>query len=125
MTRQRRPVVLLRQVPGRTPVHELWASTKLLVVAGVGVLLAVFPGWIPIAVVAVLVLLTAWLARVPWGALPSAPASLWIVFLIGAAVAGFAGGAPFIELGSIRLGAGGQTSMNKTPCATPSPRSTF
>jgi len=108
--RQRRPVVLLRPVPGRTPVHEVWAGTKLLVVAGVGVLLALFPGWIPIAIVAVLVLLTAWLARVPWGALPSAPAWLWIVFLIGAAVAGFAGGAPFIELGSIKLGVGGLLS---------------
>ncbi len=107
MTRQRRPVVLLRPLPGRTFVHELWAGTKLLVVAGVGVLLAVFPGWIPIAVVAVLVLLTASLARVPRGALPSAPTWLWIVFLIGAAVAGFAGGAPFIELGSIRLGPAG------------------
>jgi energy-coupling factor transport system permease protein len=108
--RQRRPVVLLRPVPGRTPVHELWAGTKLLVVAGVGVLLALFPGWIPIAFVAVLVLFTAWLARVPWGALPSAPAWLWIVFVIGAAVAGFAGGGPFIELGSIKLGVGGLLS---------------
>src|SRR5216110_839434 len=88
--KQRRPVVLLRPVPGRTPVHELWAGTKLLVVAGVGVLLALYPGWVPIAVVAVLVLLTAWLARVPWGALPSAPVWLWIVLLIGAAIAALA-----------------------------------
>jgi energy-coupling factor transport system permease protein len=108
--RQRRPVVLLRPLPGRTPVHELWAGTKLLVVAGVGVLLALYPGWAPIALVSVLVLLTARLARVPWGALPSAPRWLWIVLVIGAVIAGLAGGAPFIELGSYRLGVGGLLS---------------
>jgi energy-coupling factor transport system permease protein len=108
--RQRRPVVLLRPLPGRTLVHELWAGTKLLVVAGVGVLLALYPGWVPIALVAALVLLTAWLARVPWHALPSAPPWLWIVLLIGAVVAGLAGGSPFLELGSFRLGIGGLLS---------------
>jgi energy-coupling factor transport system permease protein len=109
-TKQRRPVVLLRPVPGRTPVHELWAGTKLLVVAGVGVLLALYPGWVPIALVAVLVLLTGWLARVPWGALPSAPPWLWSVLLIGAVFAGLSGGDPFVELGSSRLGIGGLLS---------------
>jgi len=107
---QRRPVVLLHPLPTRTPVHELWAGTKLLVVAGVGVLLALYPGWIPIALVAVLVLLTAWLARVPWGALPSAPRWLWIVLLTGAVISGLAGGGPFVELGSFRLGVGGLLS---------------
>ena len=57
--RQRRPVVLLRPVPGHSPVHELWAGTKLLAVAGVGVLLTFYPGWIPIALVAVLAVGTA------------------------------------------------------------------
>ena len=27
---QRKPVVLLRPVPGRTVIHDLWAGTKLL-----------------------------------------------------------------------------------------------
>ncbi len=31
-TRQRRPVVLLRPVPGTSVIHELWAGTKILVV---------------------------------------------------------------------------------------------
>ena len=42
--RQPRPVVLLRPVPGRTVIHELWAGTKLLVVAIIGVLLTFYPG---------------------------------------------------------------------------------
>ena len=46
--RQRKPVVLLRPVPGRTVIHDLWAGTKLIVVAGIGVLLTFYPGWVPI-----------------------------------------------------------------------------
>ena len=40
--------MLLRPVPGRTVIHDLWAGTKLLVVAGIGVLLTFYPGWVPI-----------------------------------------------------------------------------
>ena len=46
---QRRSVVLLRPVPGSSAIHRLWAGTKLLVVAGIGVLLTFYPGWVPIA----------------------------------------------------------------------------
>ena len=68
--RQRKPVVLLRPVPGRTVIHDLWAGTKLIVVAGIGVLLTFYPGWVPIGVVAALVFTSAWLARIGRGALP-------------------------------------------------------
>ena len=105
--RQRRPVVLLRPVPGRSVVHELWAGTKLIVVAGIGVLLTYYPGWIPIGLVAALVLVTAWLARVPWGALPSVPYWLWIVLFLGGATAAFAGGAPHLTVGAVTVGFGG------------------
>src|SRR5271170_4901834 len=44
--RPRRPVVLLRPVPGRSVIHELWAGTKLLVALGVSVLLTLYPGWV-------------------------------------------------------------------------------
>src|SRR5690606_16831819 len=44
---QRRAVVLLRPVPGDSVVHRLWAGTKLLVVAAIGVLLTFYPGWVP------------------------------------------------------------------------------
>ena len=81
-TRQRAPVVLLRPVPGDTVIHRLWAGTKLIVVAGIGVLLTFYPGWVPIGLVAGLVLTTAWLAHIPRGALPSIPRWLWIVVII-------------------------------------------
>jgi energy-coupling factor transport system permease protein len=105
--KQRRPVVLLRPVPGRTVIHELWAGTKLVVVAGVGVLLTFYPGWVPIGFVAALVLAAAWLAHIPRGALPSIPRWLWILLLLGGVTAAFAGGSPVIDVGTVEVGLGG------------------
>jgi energy-coupling factor transport system permease protein len=105
--RQRKPVVLLRPVPGHTVIHELWAGTKLVVVAAIGVLLTFYPGWVPIGFVAALVLTAAWLARIPRGALPSIPRWLWILLILGGVTATFAGGSPIIDLGSIDVGLGG------------------
>jgi energy-coupling factor transport system permease protein len=102
-----RPVVLLRPVPGRTVVHELWAGTKLLAVAAIGVLLTLYPGWVPIALVGALVLVAAWIARIPRGVLPSVPRWLWGVLLFGALTASFAGGSPHLTIGSVDLGLGG------------------
>jgi energy-coupling factor transport system permease protein len=105
--RQRRPVVLLRPVPGNTVVHQLWAGTKLIVVAGIGVLLTYYPGWIPIALVAVLVLVTARLANVSRGALPSVPRWMWGLVFLGCLTATFAGGSPEFTVGSVTVGFGG------------------
>ncbi len=109
--RQRRPVVLLRPVPGRSAIHELWAGTKLIVVFGVSLLLTFYPGWVPIALVAALVLSAAWIARIPRGALPSVPRWLWIVLALGGITAAFAGGSPDLELGSVHIGLGGLLSF--------------
>jgi len=105
--RQRKPVVLLRPVPGRSVIHDLWAGTKLLVAVGIGVLLTFYPGWVPIGVVAALVLTAASLARIPRGALPSIPRWLWFLLILGAFTATLAGGSPIIDLGSIEVGLGG------------------
>lgn len=104
---QRRPVVLLRPVPGRTVVHDLWAGTKLIAVAAIGVLLTFYPGWVPIGAVAALVLITAWLARIPRGALPSIPRWLWFLLMLGGVTAALAGGSPVIALFGQDLGLGG------------------
>ncbi len=104
---QRKPVVLLRPVPGDTVIHRLWAGTKLLAVAGIGVLLTFYPGWVPIAFVAVLILVTARLAHIPRGVLPSIPFVIWILLVIGGALAALAGGSPLIDIGSMQVGLGG------------------
>ena len=105
--RQRRPVVLLRPVPGDSAVHRLWAGSKLLMVAGIGVLMTFYPGWVPIAAVALLVLVAARIARIPRGVLPSMPGWLWILLFLGGLTATFAGGSPVIDFGSFEVGLGG------------------
>jgi energy-coupling factor transport system permease protein len=104
---QRRPMVLLRPVPGDSAIHQLWAGTKLLAVAGIGVLLTFYPGWVPIAFVGVLVLVVGRLAHIPRGAVPSVPFWLWILLALGAATATLAGGAPIVDVGSMHIGLGG------------------
>jgi energy-coupling factor transport system permease protein len=108
--KQRRPVVRLRPVPGDSVIHRLWAGTKLLVVAGIGALLTFYPGWVPIALVGVLVLVAARLAGVPRGALPSVPRWLWFVLLLTGILSIFSGGSPHLTVFGVTAGFGGVLS---------------
>jgi energy-coupling factor transport system ATP-binding protein len=105
--RQRRPVVLLRPVPGRSPIHELWAGTKLIVALGISILLTLYPGWATIGLVAAMVLAGARVARIPRGVLPSPPRWLWILLVIVGVTAALAGGSPQVHVGAVTLGLGG------------------
>ncbi|MDT5175446.1 MAG: energy-coupling factor transport system ATP-binding protein, partial [Mycobacterium sp.] len=105
--RPRRPVVLLRPVPGRSAIHELWAGTKLIVVFGMSLLLTLYPGWVAIGLVAALALAVAQVAHIPRGAVPSAPRWLWIPLVMLAITATLAGGSPMIQVGPVSLGLGG------------------
>lgn len=105
--KQRRDVVLLRPVPGQTVMHDLWAGSKLLIVAAIGVLLTFYPGWVPIGAVALLVVAAARLAHIPRGVLPTVPRWLWFLLALGALTATFAGGSPVISVGSVDIGLGG------------------
>jgi energy-coupling factor transport system permease protein len=105
--RQTRSVVLLRPVPSKSAVHDLWAGTKLLVVCGISVLLTFYPGWIAIGLVAALVLTAARIAHIPRGALPSVPRWLWILMAFGGVTAAFAGGSPVIDMAGVPVGFGG------------------
>jgi len=109
--KQRRQVVLLRPVPGQTVIHDLWAGSKLLIVAGIGVLLTFYPGWVPIGAVGLLVVTAAALARIPRGVLPSVPRWLWFLLALGALTATFAGGTPVIAFGSVDIGLGGLLNL--------------
>ena len=99
--------MLLRPVPGRSVVHELWAGTKLLVAFGVSVLLTLYPGWVTIGLVAALVAAGAWLAHIPRGVLPSVPRWLPALLVIVGITAALAGGSPQIHVGTVTLGLGG------------------
>lgn len=111
---QRRPVVLLRPVPGTSPIHELWAGTKLLAVFLISVLLTLFPTWTAIGAVAALVILTAWLARIPRGAVPTIP--IWLVALVigGSLTVFFSGGPPFWHIGGLTIGFHGVLAVART-----------
>jgi energy-coupling factor transporter ATP-binding protein EcfA2 len=102
-----RSVVLLRPVPGRSAIHDLWAGTKLIAVFGTSVLLALFPGWVALGPLAALVLAGAWAARIPRGVLPSVPRWLWALVAVVGATAAFAGGSPVVHVGTVSLGLGG------------------
>ncbi|MDT5345564.1 MAG: energy-coupling factor transport system permease protein [Mycobacterium sp.] len=102
-----RSMVLLRPVPGKSAVHELWAGTKLLAVGAISVLLTFFPGWITIGLVAALALTAARIAHIPRGALPNVPHWLWMLLALGGISAAFAGGSPVIEVAGLSVGFGG------------------
>jgi energy-coupling factor transport system permease protein len=105
--RPSRPAVLLRPVPVESPIHDLWAGTKLIVVAGISVLLTFYPGWVAIGLIAALVLTAARLAHIPRGATPSIPRWLWVAIAIGGITAAMGGGDPTVHVDGVALGLGG------------------
>ena len=105
--RPARPAVLLRPVPVESPVHDLWAGTKLLIVVGISVLMTFYPGWVAIGLIAALVLTAARLAHIPRGALPSIPLWLWAVIAFGGVTAAMGGGDPTVHVDGVALALGG------------------
>jgi energy-coupling factor transport system permease protein len=104
--RSRRSFTLLRTLPHDSPLHRLWAGTKLAAVAVLGVVLSLRPQWTVIAVVAVAVVAAGMVARVPLSAVPRPPRWFWITVAVGAALTVIAGGAPYIHVGTVRIGLG-------------------
>jgi energy-coupling factor transporter transmembrane protein EcfT len=98
---------LLRLVPGRSPIHRLWAGTKLLGVAVIALALSVAPTWPATLLMAVLVIAGIAVARIPAGARPRLPPWLGVVIGIGGTLALLAGGEPFIHIGQTSIGLGG------------------
>ncbi len=106
-SRQRRPVVLLRPVPGTSVIHELWAGTKIIVVLVISLLLSFYPGWAAIGLMGLLVAVAIFLAHIPRGVVPSIPRWLWLLLLLGAVTAALGGGDPVLHLGAYELPVGG------------------
>jgi energy-coupling factor transporter transmembrane protein EcfT len=98
---------LLRHVPGTTPVHRLWAGTKLLVVAAISIAVVARPDWSSLAIAAGVVAAAALIARLPIGAAPKPPSWLVGLFLLGGVFALFAGGEPYVHIGAQTIGLGG------------------
>ena len=105
--RQQRSMYVFRLVPGTSPMHRLWAGTKLLCVVAIVVTLTLIPSWLSLALFAILVLLAAVVSRVPRTVVPRLPPWFWGSLLIGALIALAAGRPPALVLGSIHVGFGG------------------
>jgi len=98
--------VLLRQVPGDTVIHRLWAGTKLLCVAIIALTLSLVPSWPLLGVGLVLVAVPTRLARVPRGVLPRLPWWFWLALVLGGALSVPSGlGAVLIYVRLTALGA--------------------
>lgn len=106
-SRQRRPVVLLRPVPGTSVIHRLWAGTKIVAVFTISLTLAFYPGWLAIGLATALLVLAIRLARIPRGTAPSIPRWLWVLLLLGALTATLGGGEPVLRLWSAEVEVGG------------------
>ena len=104
--RRQRELHLFRVVPGDTPVHRLWAGTKLIGLLAIAVALSIQPGWPSVGVAAALLATGIAVARIPRGAAPRLPRWFLIGLAIGATLALLAGGSPVVHVGSIRIGLG-------------------
>lgn len=75
--------LILREVPVDSPVHRLWAGTKMIAAFAISVLLMFLPSW-PVLGVCVAFLVAVWIsARLPLGTLPRLPWWFWAGILIG------------------------------------------
>lgn len=85
---------LLRQIPGTTPVHRLWAGTKLLAVLIMGITTMAQPMWPVLGALVVLLVAASAIARIGPSAFPRPPWWIWLLFAYGGlinAVAGMTG----------------------------------
>ncbi|MDQ6840378.1 MAG: energy-coupling factor transporter transmembrane protein EcfT [Actinomycetota bacterium] len=97
-------VVFLREVPTDSPVHRLWAGTKLLAVAALSLTMSFAPSWSSLGVMLVFVVTVGIVARIPAGALPRFPWVFWAFIVFGAALTLLAGGRPVIHVAGVTVG---------------------
>ncbi len=105
-SRQPPSMYVFRLVPGTSPVHRLWAGTKLTAVVAIVITLTFIPSWPCILLFASLDVVAAWVAKVPRTVVPRLPAWFWGSLLIGALLALAAGRPPTLDLGSFHVGLG-------------------
>ncbi len=98
---------VVRFVPGTSPLHRMWAGTKLVALGLLSIGLLLWPSWRSIGIVGALVLIAFLAARLPKGISPRLPWWLGGVVAAGALLALVSGGQPVGHLGSLRLGLGG------------------
>jgi energy-coupling factor transport system permease protein len=98
---------ILRCLPRSSPVHRLWAGTKLLIVAAVGVAVVAKPAWLAQAVAAGFLVVALLAARYPPGAVPRLPKWFLLILAFGGLLALTSGGKPDVTIGGLTIGLNG------------------
>ncbi|MFG1794561.1 energy-coupling factor transporter transmembrane component T family protein [Nocardia sp. NPDC049149] len=75
--------VLFRQVPVASPVHSLWAGTKMIGAFLISLLLMFLPTWPVLGIMIAFLVLIGLLARLPLGTLPRLPWWFWALLVAG------------------------------------------
>ncbi|MEU5843071.1 energy-coupling factor transporter transmembrane protein EcfT [Rhodococcus sp. NPDC047139] len=104
-SRPRRPLILLRPVPRETPLHRVWAGTKVVSAAALSVAVSFAPSWTGFGILFAVLVVGVLVARVPRGAVPTIP--WWVfAFVAAGAVLNAAGGGIVAYVRAILLGVG-------------------
>jgi energy-coupling factor transporter transmembrane protein EcfT len=97
----------VRFVPGSSPLHRMWAGTKLVSLGALSIGLLLWPSWQSIGIMGALLLVAFLAARLPRGISPRLPWWLAGVILVGALLALVSGGPPDVHVASLKIGLGG------------------
>ncbi len=77
-------MVLLREVPVQSPVHRLWAGTKMIAVFLISLIVLFEPSWPVLGLVVAFLIAVGAVAHLPPGTLPRLPWQFWALLSIGA-----------------------------------------
>lgn len=100
-------LTFLRLVPGTSPMHRLWAGTKILVAAALALLVSISPSWAMIGVAGAIVVLELLFGRIPVGAFPRLPNWFYGLLAVSALLSLWSSTEPVVHLGGIALSMGG------------------
>ncbi|MEU4341440.1 energy-coupling factor transporter transmembrane protein EcfT [Nocardia sp. NPDC023852] len=89
--------VLFRQVPVASPVHRLWAGTKMIGAFLISLLLMFLPSWPVLGVMVAFLVFVGVVARLPLGTLPRLPWWFWALLAAGALINVPVGGAAVLR----------------------------
>ncbi|WP_280263720.1 energy-coupling factor transporter transmembrane protein EcfT [Nocardia wallacei] len=79
-------MVLLREVPVDSPIHRLWAGTKMIGAFLISLLLMLLPSWPVLGMTVLLLVVVVATARLPLGTLPRLPWWFWGLLAGGALI---------------------------------------
>jgi energy-coupling factor transport system permease protein len=89
--------MLLREVQVASPVHRLWAGTKMIAVLLINLVVMLLPSWPVLGIVVAFLIIVGLVARLPLGTLPRLPWLFWVVMFASGLLNIPAGGAAVLH----------------------------